>query len=101
MNSITQNYNKISKHPTMREREREFIMTGEMAAKICFLFSHVTHFEKALQTMYSKNCNGEYNTLILTYKPMYSPFSRESRGQKEARMLCIRGVNFSEQRRVK
>jgi hypothetical protein len=116
MYSITQNYNKISKHPTIREkereREREFITPGEKAAKNCFLFSHVTFsckIEKVctlkrhskVQTMYSKNCYGEYNTLILTYKPMYSPFSRESRGQKEARMLCIRGVNFSEQRRVK
>ena len=33
--------------------------------------------------------------------PMYSPFSRESRGQNEARMLCILGDNLSEQRRVK
>lgn len=39
--------------------------------------------------------------LMLTYTPIYSPFSRESRGQKEARMLYIRGFNLSEQRRVK
>jgi len=33
--------------------------------------------------------------------PMNSPFSRDRRGQKEARNLCTRGANFSEHRRVK
>ena len=75
-------------------------MPEETAAKNYFLFSDVTHLEnqhfgKALQTKKVKTSK------ILTYEPMYSPFSRESRGQKEARILCIRGVNLSEHRRVK
>ena len=33
--------------------------------------------------------------------PINSPFSRERRGQKEARMPCTCGANLSEQRSVK
>lgn len=62
---------------------------------------HIIHKVKIIERISKPHKIMSLKVTIVVYKPIYSPFSRESIGQKDARMLCIRGVNLSEQRRVK